>query len=67
MENQLAKKTPLSLDSIDAFDDSVVGADGSTQGVGGFLPDGIVIRFTKTEKWLAETGSTTSPARFLST
>ena len=56
MENQLAKKTPLSLDSIDAFDNSVVGADGSTQGVGGFLPDGIVIRFTKTEKWLARNG-----------
>ena len=40
MENQLAKKTSLSLDSIDTFDDFVVGADGSTQGGGGFLPDG---------------------------
>ena len=41
----------MSLDSIDAFDDTIIGDDGTSQGGGGFFPDGTVIKFTKTEKW----------------
>ena len=51
MTNDVARSTPLPLDSIDAFDDTIIGDDGTSQGGGGFLPDGTVIKFTKTEKW----------------
>ena len=47
MTNDIAKKQPLELDSIDSFDDTEVsGDDGSGRSGGGFLPEGMVIKFT---------------------
>jgi hypothetical protein len=57
MSNDIAKKQPLELDSIDDFDDSITGGDGGGRSGGGFLPDGMRIKFTKTERWEDNNGT----------
>jgi hypothetical protein len=57
MSNDVAKKQPLELDSIDGFDDTIAGGDGDGRGGGGFLPDGMRIKFTRTERWEDNNGN----------
>jgi hypothetical protein len=57
MANEVAKKQPLELDSIDDFDDSIAGGDGrQSGGGGGFLPNGVQVKFTLTERWQTKIG-----------
>jgi hypothetical protein len=63
MADDVAKRPPLELDSIGDFDDTVAdGDDGRSRG-GAYLPDGTVIKFTKTKRWLDKKTATTSPVR----
>ena len=55
--NEVVKRPPLELDSIDSFDDIIVGgADNRSQG-GGFLPEGVQIKYTLTERWETKPGA----------
>jgi hypothetical protein len=55
MTNEIAKKQPLELDSIDDFDDSVAGGEGARSGGGGFLPDGVQVKYVE-PRWTTKTG-----------
>jgi hypothetical protein len=57
MSNNVAKKQPIELDSIDDFDDTITGGDGSGQSGGAFLPDGVRVKFTRTERWEDNNGN----------
>jgi hypothetical protein len=65
MTNEIAKKQPLELDSIDDFDDSIAGGEGPRSGGGGFLPDGTHFSYKKTERWVTKAGDDITGKIFL--
>ena len=45
----------MEIDFIDDFDDTVTGGEGG-RGASGFLPEGVQIKFTRTERWETKAG-----------
>jgi hypothetical protein len=57
MTNDVAKKQAAEVDSIDSFDDAVAsGDDGDGRRGGGFLPEGMVIKYTNAQQWENKNG-----------
>jgi hypothetical protein len=55
MSSDIVKRQTMEIDSIDDFDDTIVGGEGG-RGASGFLPEGGQIKFTRTERWENKAG-----------